>query len=67
MGNDSGKPQGTGIVAIMADAGEKPGDSALDRFMRFGTALFAVPKGELPAREEPAKPPRPPKKAKPAT
>jgi hypothetical protein len=29
----------------------------MDRMMRFGTALFAVKKDELPKREESAKPP----------
>lgn len=47
--------------------GGETGRTALDRMMRLGTALFAVRKDELPARDEPAKLKRPPKKAKPAT
>ena len=34
------------------------GDTALDRMMRFGTALFAVKKDEIPKRDERAKPKR---------
>ena len=40
--------------------------TAFDRFMRFGRALFAVKKDELPKRAERAKPKRSPKKPKPA-
>lgn len=42
------------------------GDSAFDRMMRFGTALFAVPKDELPKRDDRAKAKRSRKKPKPA-
>ncbi len=38
----------------------KPEESPLDRMMRFGTALFAVKKDELPKRDEGAKPKRKP-------
>ncbi len=44
----------------------RPAETPLDRFMRFGTALFAVRKAELPARDE-HEPKRPRKKAKPAS
>ena len=37
----------------------------MDRMMRFGTALFAVPKDELPKRDDRAKAPRKKRPAKP--
>ena len=40
------------------------GDTAFDRFLRLGTALFAVRKDELPKRDDRAKPKAPRKKAK---
>lgn len=53
----------------MPNPGDPPSspepESPLDRMMRFGTALFAVRKDELPKRERPKKPSR--KKPKPAT
>ncbi len=30
----------------------RTGESAMDRMMRFGRAIFAVPKDELPNRDE---------------
>jgi hypothetical protein len=39
----------------MAKAADEPRNSdetPMDRFMRFGRALFAVPKDELPKRDE---------------
>jgi hypothetical protein len=52
----------------MAKGDEAPRpETPMDRFLRFGTALFAVPKDELPARDKPEKAKRPPKKPKPAT
>lgn len=47
----------------MGKAGSDPpsiGDTAFDRFLRFGTALFAVKKDELPKRRDRAKPKREP-------
>jgi hypothetical protein len=45
----------------MAGHGRKPsptGDGAFDRMMRFGSALFAVKKDELPKRDQRKKAPR---------
>jgi hypothetical protein len=46
----------------MSSAEDRPRDeaglTALDRMMRFGTALFAVKKDELPKRDERAKKPK---------
>jgi hypothetical protein len=55
----------------MADTGDEPSGSsthetAMDRFVRFGTALFAVKKDELPKRNERAKSKRSRKTPKPA-
>jgi hypothetical protein len=47
------------------DEPQRPGDTALDRMMRFGTALFAVKKDELPQRAERKKTPRKKRAAKP--
>lgn len=41
----------------------RPNESPLDRMMRFGAALFAVPKDELPKRDE--RPKRKPSRKKP--
>ena len=48
-----------------ADEPRDTGDTAFDRFLRFGTALFAVKKDELPKRDERAKPKRKKPDAKP--
>ncbi len=51
----------------MANSGEPPApenEAPMERFLRFGTALFAVKKDELPKRDERKKAPR--KKPKPA-
>lgn len=40
------------------DAKRGPAETPLDRMMRFGTALFAVKKDELPKRDERKKAPR---------
>ena len=53
----------------MGDSGDEPSgtrESPMDRFLRFGAALFAVKKDELPKRDQHGKPKRPGKKAKPA-
>jgi len=52
----------------MAKAADEPAipDTPMDRMMRFGRALFAVKKDELPKRDGRAKPKRSPKKPKPA-
>jgi hypothetical protein len=52
----------------MAKAADEPAipDSPMERMMRFGRALFAVRKDELPKREDRAKTKRGRKKAKPA-
>jgi hypothetical protein len=45
----------------MANATDEPrgaDESPMDRFLRFGTALFAVKKDELPKRNEREKPKR---------
>ncbi len=52
-------------MAKAADEPRGPGDTAFDRFLRFGTALFAVKKGELPKRAERKKAPRKKRAAKP--
>jgi len=46
----------------MPNAGDPPSpETPFDRFLRFGTALFAVRKDELPKRRgSPAKPKREP-------
>ncbi|MDP9024801.1 MAG: hypothetical protein M3N13_05480 [Candidatus Eremiobacteraeota bacterium] len=52
----------------MAKAADEPrdtGDTALDRMVRFGTALFAVKKDELPKRGEPKKAPHKKRATKP--
>lgn len=46
------------------DPPSRPAETPMDRMMRFGRALFAVPKDELPKRDE--KPKRARKKPKPA-
>jgi len=54
----------------MPKSGEPPtpeGEAPMDRFMRFGRALFAVPKDELPKRDRAEKPKRPGKKPNPAS
>ena len=38
-----------------ADEPRNTGESPMDRMIRFGTALFAVRKDELPKRDERAK------------
>lgn len=52
----------------MSSAEDRPRDeaglNALDRMMRFGRALFAVPKDELSKRDDRAKPKRPKRGAK---
>ncbi len=48
----------------MAEASNS--ETPMDRMMRFGVALFAVRKDELPARNE-REPKRPQKKPKPAS
>jgi hypothetical protein len=40
-----------------ADEPRASSETPFDRFMRFGTALFAVKKNELPQREDRAKKP----------
>ena len=45
-------------MAKAADEPRNTGDTAFDRFLRFGTALFAVSKDEIPKRDEHAKPKR---------
>lgn len=49
---DSGDPSGTG-------------ETPMERMMRFGRALFAVKKDELPKGDERKKPPRKKRDAKP--
>lgn len=54
----------------MPDRDEPPradGGTAMDRFMRFGRALFAVKKDDLPKREESGRGQLQRKKAKRAT
>ena len=51
----------------MPKSGEPPapeGEAPMDRFLRFGRALFAVPKDELPKRDRTERKGR--KKSKPA-
>jgi hypothetical protein len=50
-----------------SDAALPERESPMDRMMRFGTALFAVKKDELPKRDERDKPKPGPNKAKPVT
>lgn len=54
-------------MAKAADEPRNTGDTPLDRMIRFGTALFAVKKDELPPRDERAKPKRKKRTAKPET
>jgi hypothetical protein len=53
-------------MAKAADEPRNTGETPMDRFLRFGTALFAVSKDEIPKRDERAKPKRSRKKPKPA-
>jgi len=53
-------------MAKAADEPRDPRETPMDRFLRFGTALFAVKKDELPKRDERAKAKRSRKKPKPA-
>jgi hypothetical protein len=54
----------------MPKGGEPPapeGEAPMDRFLRFGRALLAVPKDELPKRDRTEKPQRPGTKPNPAS
>ncbi len=45
-------PPNVSAMAKAADEPRGPGDTALAPMVRFGTALFAVPKDELPERKQ---------------